>query len=195
VHTRSCSRRSTVYRPLPPVKARHPPRTHPLAEMPIHTAQPRTSVSSVSLLHETSSSFHVDTWSYVGIVPSEWSNSEPEEKSLEEKKQPPPRPPTQMSSLDPLLLLARPFPPQLHLEALQQADGRGGRERQKDGTVQFVDNLILPYFDLPSLHQAKTTRKSVRNWRGLHPEHQSEQHIHVTLLLSLLPSQEALKRC
>jgi len=191
----SCLRRSTVYRPHQPVKARHPPHTHPLEEMPIHTAQPLTSVSSVSPLHETSSSSHADTWSYVGTVQLEWSNSEQEEKSLEEKKPPLPKRPMQMSSLDLLLLLARPFPLQHHPEELQQEEGRGGRERQKDGIVPFVDNLILPYFDSPYLHQAKIMKKSVRSWLGLHREHQSERHIHVMLLPSPLPSQGVLKRC
>jgi hypothetical protein len=163
--------------------------------MPIHTAQLPTSVSSASPLHETSSSSHADTWSYVGIVQLVWSNSEQEEKSLEEKKPPPPKPPTQMSSLDPLLLLDHPSPPQLHPEELPQAEGRGERERQKDGIAQFVDNLILPYFDSPSLRQARTMKKSVRNWQGLHREHQSERHIHDTLPPSPQPSQGVPKRC
>ena len=196
VRTHSCSRKSMVFPPHPPVKATAPPPTHPPEEMPIHTARPRTSVSSASPPLETLSSSHVDIWSSAEIVLLEWSNSVPAVKSPDERK---PRqqkvmPPLPSLGPQPLLVPLCPTPPLLG-ERLPEA-GRDERERQKDGIVPFVDNLILRYSDLLFLPMASLSmRTSILNSHVLPPGRVLGRQIRDMHLLSPLPYQGVQRRC
>ena len=185
-----------VFPPHLPVKAIAPPPTLPPEEMPIHTARLRTSVSSVSLPLETSSSSHVDTWSSAEIVLLEWSNSVPAVKSPDEKK---PRqqkvmPPLPSPGPPPLLDLLSPTPPLLgeRLPVVENVE----RERQKDGIVPFVDNLILRYSDLLFLPMASPSmRISILNSHVLPPGRVSGRQIRGMHLVSPRPYQGVQRRC
>jgi hypothetical protein len=167
---RSCSKKFTVYHPLRPAKAILPPPTPQLEEMPIHTARPRTSVLSALPPHETLSYSPVDTWSYAETVQLGWSNSEQAVKLHEERKPRLPKLPLpEMSFQEALPLPDHLFLCQLLLGVRPQVEGRGERERQKDGIVPFADNLILHYFDSHSRRLVKPIlKKLVPNSHVLH---------------------------
>jgi hypothetical protein len=170
-HTRSCSRKFTVFHPHPPAKATALRHTLLPEEMPIRTVRPRTNVSSASLLLETSYFSPVDTWLSAEIAQLEWSNSAQAVKSPDEKKQPPQKQklPSPFQDPRPLLDLLFPTPPLQEVRRLVVENVE--RERQKDGIVPFVDNLILHFYDSLFLQTASLSmRISMLNSHVLLPE-------------------------